>query len=80
MAVKTPTQIRLVAGVGGALLLTSLFLPWADSAGVRHTGWQFNTVLAVYLAIVGIFGISTAITGGQNGIGRADVSLIGATD
>ena len=80
MAVKTPTQIRLVAGVGGALLLTSLFLPWADSAGMRQTGWQFNTVLAVYLAIVGIFGIATAITGGQYGIGRADVSLIGATD
>ena len=80
MAVKTPTQIRLVAGVGGALLMTSLFLPWADSAGVRHTGWQFNTVLAVYLAIVGVFGIATGITGGQYGIGRADVSLIGATD
>lgn len=80
MAVKTPTQIRLVAGVGGALLMTSLFLPWADSAGTRQTGWQFNTVLAVYLAIVGVFGIATGITGGQYGIGRADVSLIGATD
>jgi drug/metabolite transporter (DMT)-like permease len=80
MMAKTPTPIRLIAGVGGTLLIASLFLPWADAAGVRHSGWQFNTVLAVYLAIVGVFGIATAITGGQYGIGRADVSLIGATD
>ena len=80
MAAKTPTQLRLIAGVGGALLITSLFLPWADAAGVRQSGWQLNTVLAVYLVIVGVFGIATAITGGQYGIGRADVSLIGATD
>ena len=80
MAVKTPTPLRLIAGVGGALLIASLFVPWADAAGVRHSGWHVNTVLAVYLVIVGVFGIATAITGGQYGIGRADVSLIGATD
>lgn len=80
MAAKTPTQIRLIAGIGGTLLIMSLFLPWASNAGVRQSGWQFNTVLAVYLAIGGVFGIATAITGGQYGIGRPDVSLIGATD
>lgn len=81
MAARTPIHLRLVAGVGGTLLIASLFLPWADAAGDRQSsGWQFNTVLAVYLAIVGVFGIATAITGGQYGIGRADVSLIGATD
>src|SRR5687768_12663825 len=80
MAAKTPTHLRLIAGVGGALLIASLFLPWADAAGVRQSGWQINTVLAVYLVVVGVFGIATAITGGQYGIGRADVSLIGATD
>jgi drug/metabolite transporter (DMT)-like permease len=80
MAAKTPVHLRLIAGIGGALLIASLFLPWADAAGIRQSGWQFNTVLAVYLVIVGVFGIATGITGGQYGIGRADVSLIGATD
>jgi hypothetical protein len=80
MSAATPTHLRLVAGAGGALLIASLFLPWADAAGVRQSAWQLNTVLAVYLVIVGAFGIATAITGGQYDIGRADVSLIGATD
>jgi hypothetical protein len=80
MAVQTPAHLRLIAGFGGTLLIASLFLPWADAAGVRQSGWQFNTVLAVYLLIAGVFGLATAITGGQYGIGRADVSLIGATD
>jgi drug/metabolite transporter (DMT)-like permease len=80
MAAKTPPYLRLIAGVGGTLLIASLFLPWADAAGDRQSGWQFNTVLAVYLVVAGVFGIATAITGGQYGIGRADVSLIGATD
>ncbi|MHA3024318.1 hypothetical protein ACXPWS_29095 [Mycobacterium sp. BMJ-28] len=80
MAAKTPTHLRLIAGACGVLLIASLFLPWADAAGDRQSGWQFNTVLAVYLAVAGVFGIATAITGGQYGIGRADVSLIGATD
>jgi drug/metabolite transporter (DMT)-like permease len=80
MAAKTSNRIRLIAGIGGALLIASLLLPWSDAAGVRQSGWQFNTVLAVYLVIAGVFGIATGITGGQYGIGRADVSLIGATD
>ena len=80
MAARTSTHIRLIAGVAGTLLIGALLLPWADAAGVRQSGWQFNTVLAVYLMIAGVFGIATAITGGQYGIGRADVSLIGATD
>lgn len=80
MAVRTPTHLRLIAGMGGALLIVTLFLPWANAAGVGQSGWQLNTVLAVYLLIVGLLGIATAITGGQYGIGRADVSLIGATD
>ena len=80
MAAKTPVHQRLIAGVGGALLIASLFLPWADVEGVHRTGWEFNTVAAVYFLIGGVFGIATAITGGQYGVGRPDVSLIGATD
>ena len=80
MTATTPAYQRLIAGVGGALLIASLFLPWADVEGVNHTGWEFNTVAAVLFLLAGVFGIATAITGGQYGIGRPDVSLIGATD
>jgi drug/metabolite transporter (DMT)-like permease len=80
MAAKTPGYQRLIVGVGGALLIASVFLPWADVEGVNQTGWEFNTVAAVYFLIGGVFGIATAITGGQYGVCRPDVSLIGATD
>lgn len=80
MAAKTPVHQRLVVGVGGALLIATLFLPWARVEGVSQTGWKFNTVAAVYLLTCGLFGIATAVTGGRYGLGRPDVSLIGATD
>lgn len=80
MAAKTPTHQRLIVGVGGALLIASLFLPWADVEGVHQTGWEFNSVAAMYFLIGGVFGIATAVTGGQYGVCRPDVSLIGATD
>jgi hypothetical protein len=80
MAAKTPIHQRLIAGVGGALSIASLFLPWADIDGVRQSGWEFNAVAAVYFLICGMFGIVTAITGGQYGVCRPDVSLVGATD
>ena len=80
MAAKTPVRRRLIAGVGGALLIASLFLPWAAVHGVGRTGWEFNTVAAVLFLVAGVFGIATAITGGQYGVGRPDLSLIAATD
>jgi hypothetical protein len=80
MAAKTPVYRRLIAGVGGASLILALFLPWAGVEGINRTGWEFNTVAAVYFLIAGVFGIATAITGGQYGAGRPDVSLIAATD
>jgi hypothetical protein len=80
MAAKTPVYQRLIVGVGGALLIASLFLPWANVGGVSQTGWEFNTVAAVLFLIAGVFGIATAITGGQYGAGRPDLSVIGATD
>jgi len=80
MDAKTPAYQRLIVGVGGALLIASLFLPWADVDGVRQTGWEFNSVAALYFLVGGAFGIATAITGGHYGVCRPDVSLIGATD
>jgi hypothetical protein len=61
-------------------LILAPFLPWAGVAGVNRTGWELNTVAAVLFSIAGVFGIATAITGGQYGAGRPDLSLIAATD
>jgi drug/metabolite transporter (DMT)-like permease len=80
MAAQTPVYRRLIAGVGGAVLIASLFLTWAGVEGVHQTGWEFNTVAAVLFLIAGVFGIATAITGGQYGAGRPDLSVIAATD
>ncbi len=80
MAVKTPIYRRLIAGVGGASLILTLFLPWAGVEGITRTGWEFNTVAAALFLIAGVFGIVTAITGGQYGAGRPDLSVIAATD
>ncbi|WP_163707653.1 hypothetical protein [Mycobacterium timonense] len=80
MAVTTPIYRRLVAGAGGACLIVTLFLPWAGVDGVNRTGWEFNTVAAVLFLVAGVLGIVTAITGGQFGAGRPDLSLIAATD
>ena len=80
MAAKTPVYRRLIAGVGGASLILALFLPWAGADGINRTGWEFNTVAAVLFLIAGAFAIATAITGGQYGAGRPDLSVIAATD
>ena len=80
MAVKTPVCRRLIAGVGGASLMLAIFLPWAGVEGINRTGWELNTVAAVLFLIAGVFGIATAITGGQYGAGRPDLSVIAATD
>lgn len=80
MAAKTHVYRRLIAGVGGASLTVALFLPWTDVQGVNRTGWEFNTVAAALFLVAGVFGIATAITGGQYGLGRPDLALIAATD
>lgn len=80
MAAKTPVYRRLIAGVGGASLIWALFLPWTGVNGIDQTGWEFNTVAAALFLFAGVFGIATAVTGGQYGAGRPDLSLIAATD
>lgn len=80
MAGHTPPRQRLMVGVGGALLIASLFLPWAEVDGVARNGWQFNAVAALYFLIGGVLGVITAATGGQYGLCRPDVSMIGVTD
>ena len=61
-------------------LIVSLFLPWASAGGVDRSGFELWTMADVYLLIVGVAAIATAITGGWIGVFRPDVSLTGATD
>jgi hypothetical protein len=72
---------RILAGCGGALLIASLLLPWADGPGdISRNGWEFLRMSDVLLLIVGLHGIAAAITGGRFGYFRPDLSLNGATD
>jgi hypothetical protein len=74
MSARAP--LRLVIGGGGALLIGSLFMPWARG----RSGWEFLTTADVYFLIVGIVALAAAITGGRFGLFRPDVSLNGAAD
>ena len=80
MTTINPGLGRLLAGGGGALLLGSLFMPWSDSAGVTHDGWQTLSAWDVFLAITGVCGLAAALTGGRFGFFRPDLSFNGMTD
>ena len=71
---------QLIAGAGGALLIVSLFLPWADAGGASQSGWELLTTADVFLLIAALFAIAAAITGGRVGFLRPDLSVNGATD
>jgi hypothetical protein len=71
---------QLMCGTGGAMLIVSLFLPWAGAAGVDLSGWELWTMADVFLLIVGLVAIGTALTGGRFGLFRPDLSLSGAAD
>lgn len=71
---------RLICGVAGALMVVALLLPWTalqDADRVAWGLWKLTFPLCVALAVCAL---TTAITGGQIGLNRPDVSIIGATD
>ena len=80
MTSKEPGLGQLVCGAGGALLIVSLFLPWAEGAAADLSGWEMWTMADVFLLIVGLAAIGMALTGGRFGLFRPDVSLRGAAD
>jgi hypothetical protein len=72
---------RLLAGAGGALLIVSLFLPWAGGLdGASRNGWELLRTTDVLLVIVGVLGIAAATTGGRFGFFRPDLSLNATAD
>jgi len=72
---------RVLAGVGGALLIATLFMPWADGPGdTTRNGWELLTMSDVFFLIVGLCGIAAGLTGGRFGLFRPDLSMSGTTD
>jgi hypothetical protein len=71
---------QLIAAAGGALLIVSLFLPWAETDAFTISGWELLTMGDAYLLIVGVVAILAAVTGGRFGVFRRDLSLNAATD
>ena len=76
MTTINPGLGRLLAGAGGALMIVSLFLPWAGSLN----GWEFSRATDVLYVVVGVLGIAAAITGGRFGFFRPDLSLNATAD
>jgi hypothetical protein len=71
---------RAATGAGGALLIVSLFLPWAEVGGASVTGWELWRTTDVLFVFTGVVAIVVALTGGRFGLFRPDVSLRGAAD
>lgn len=71
---------RLISGTGGALLIVSLFLPWAEATNLDFSGWEVWSMADVFFLIVGLVAIAAALTGGRIGLFRPDLSLSGAAD
>src|SRR2546428_10139584 len=74
-----PGPGQLIAGAGGALLIISLFLPWADVQGVSRSGWELWTMADVFFLIAGLTALGAAITGGRIWVFSPELSLNGAT-
>jgi hypothetical protein len=71
---------RLLAGLGGALLIGALFAPWSEASAATQSGWETVGVSDVFFLITGLSGLAAAITGGRFGFFRRDLSLNGMTD
>jgi hypothetical protein len=80
MSTINPSLGRLLAGVGGALLIASLFMSWSEDGGVTRTGWEAVSVSDVFFLITGVCGVAAAVTGGRFGFFRPDLSFNAMTD
>jgi hypothetical protein len=59
-----PRRVRTwdwLTGLGGAVLLVSLFLPWYSSAGENVTAWQSFSVVDLILAVAALAAIALPV-------------------
>lgn len=63
MEAKRIGQGRLIAGVGGLMLLGFLFLPWFSVAGVNQTGWEGQSSTDIYMLIAAMVAVAAALPG-----------------
>ena len=75
-----PGPGQLIAAVGGAVLIASLFMPWTETEGVSASGWELWSGTDVLFVMAALFAFAAALTGGRIGLFRPDVSFNGATD
>ncbi|WP_116372717.1 hypothetical protein [Mycobacterium sp. MFM001] len=61
-------------------MIVALFLPWAQAQDADRGGWDLWKLTFPLCVVVAVCALTTAITGGQFGLNRPDVSIIGATD
>ena len=76
----TDRRRQLIVAAAGAVLLISLFLPWAKLDGESANGWEMASTTDVYVLIAALVAILAGLTGGRIGLFRPDVSLMGAAD
>ena len=80
MDAKTLGAIRPVAAVTGAVLIASLFFPWAEGAGSGQSVWDVEAGVGALALLAGLIGIAAAAMNGRVGVFRPDVSSSGAAD
>jgi hypothetical protein len=64
-----------ITGLGGALLLVALFLPWYDEGAVSPTGWQAFTVIDVVLAAVGLAALLVPLATAQQRVPAVPLAM-----
>ena len=80
MTTINPGLGRLLAGIGGALLIASLFMSWSEGGGVSRNGWETFLIADGLFLVSGLLGLAAAITGGRYGYFRPDLSLNATAD
>src|SRR3954468_4497241 len=53
----------LIAGIGGIVLIISLFLPWISIGGLSASGWERTKFVDIVLLVMGLLGIGSAASG-----------------
>ena len=63
-AVNTPSRVSygsLAAGIGGIILVISLFLPWFSSGGFSQSGWESASFIDIVLFVIGVLAVAYAV-------------------